>query len=233
MIEKKTAVVTGGTKGIGRAIVNIFLENGFEVFTCARSQQDLEALLKESNSSNLHVLQADMSDKIQVKLFATFVLGKVSHVDVLVNNTGRFVPGTIQEEEEGTLEELMSTNVYSAYYLSRGLMESIKRSTKGHIFNICSTASITAYTNGGSYCITKFAMYGMSKVLREELKTDGVRVTSILPGATLTASWEGVDLPADRFMKPEDVAETVWGSYNLSAHSVIEDVLIRPQLGDL
>jgi short-subunit dehydrogenase len=103
----------------------------------------------------------------------------------------------------------------------------------GYIFNMCSIASIMAYPNGGSYSISKFALLGMTKVLREELKPHGIRVTAIMPGATLTASWEGVDLPAERFMKPEDVAETIYTAYALSKQSVVEEILIRPQLGDL
>ena len=98
---------------------------------------------------------------------------------------------------------------------------------------MCSVASIAAYPNGGSYSISKFALYGMSKVLREELKPHGIRVVSVLPGATLTASWTGTDLPPDRFMKPEDVADAVWGAYSLSRNSVVEDIVIRPQLGDI
>ncbi len=98
---------------------------------------------------------------------------------------------------------------------------------------MCSTASIIPYTNGGSYCISKFALYGMTKVLREELKEHGVRVTAVLPGATLTASWEGVDLPAERFMKPEDVAQAMFTAWSLSSQAVIEELLIRPQLGDI
>jgi short-subunit dehydrogenase len=103
----------------------------------------------------------------------------------------------------------------------------------GHIFNMCSIASIKAYANGGSYAITKFALLGFSKCLREELKPVGIRVTSILPGATRTASWEGVDLPDERFMRVEDVAETVYGAYSLSQRSVVEEIIIRPQLGDI
>jgi NADP-dependent 3-hydroxy acid dehydrogenase YdfG len=90
-----------------------------------------------------------------------------------------------------------------------------------------------AYTNGGSYCVSKFALYGLTKVLRAELMPHDIRVTAILPGATLTASWEGVDLPPERFMKPEDVAESVYSAYTVSRHSVVEEILIRPQLGDL
>jgi len=93
--------------------------------------------------------------------------------------------------------------------------------------------SIKAYPNGGSYAISKFALLGFSKVLREELKPAGIRVTAILPGATKTASWEGTDLPDSRFMKPEDVAEAVFSAWSLSPHSVVEELLIRPQLGDI
>ena len=81
--------------------------------------------------------------------------------------------------------------------------------------------------------ISKFAMLGLSKVLREELKEVGVRVTAVLPGATRTASWDGVDLPDERFMKVEDVAETIFAAHALSKRSVVEEILIRPQLGDI
>jgi short-subunit dehydrogenase len=98
---------------------------------------------------------------------------------------------------------------------------------------MCSIASIKAYPNGGSYAISKFALLGFSKCLREELKSFNIRVTAIMPGATLTASWEGVDLPEERFMRVEDVADTIYGAYSLSGRSVVEEIIIRPQLGDL
>jgi short-subunit dehydrogenase len=128
---------------------------------------------------------------------------------------------------------MMDTNLFSAYHLTRSLIEGMKNRKSGHIFNVCSTASIVAYPNGGSYCIAKFALLGMSKVLREEMKPHGIRVTSLLPGATFTASWEGVDLPEERFMPPQDVAEMVWAAYSLSPRSVVEEILLRPMLGDL
>ncbi|MFT5642152.1 MAG: short-subunit dehydrogenase, partial [Cyclobacteriaceae bacterium] len=124
-------------------------------------------------------------------------------------------------------------NLYSAYHLTRGLIPQMKKDKSGYVFNICSTASIMAYANGGSYSISKFAMYGMSKVLREEMKSFGVKVTSVMPGATLTASWEGADIPPERFVKPEDVAIMVLSTYLLSDRAVVEDLVIRPQLGDL
>ena len=128
---------------------------------------------------------------------------------------------------------MINIHVYSAYYLTRQLISNLLENKDGYIFNMCSIASIMAYPNGGSYSVAKFALYGMTKVLREEMKPHGIRVTAILPGATLTASWEGVDLPAERFMKPEDVAQAVYGAYTMSRQSVVEEIIIRPQLGDL
>ena len=222
----KTIVVTGGTKGIGRAIVDKFASEGFTVLTCARTEE-------HGFPENVHFFKADMSKKTEVMAFADFVKSTVNQVDILVNNTGFFLPGQIHNEEEGTLEAMIETNLYSAYNLTRALVNKMIERKEGYIFNICSTASITAYTNGGSYCISKFAMLGMSKVLREELKPHHVRVTSILPGATLTNSWAGVELPAERFIAPKDIAQVVWTAYSLPDSTVLEEILMRPMLGDL
>jgi short-subunit dehydrogenase len=174
-----------------------------------------------------------MAVKDDVKKFIEFVLSINRPIDILVNNAGYFIPGEIATEEEGTLESMINANLYSAYYTTRGLVKSMRERKSGYIFNMCSIASIKAYPNGGSYAISKFALLGFSKCLREELKSFNIRVTAIMPGATLTASWEGVDLPEERFMRVEDVADTIYGAYSLSGRSVIEEIIIRPQLGDL
>jgi short-subunit dehydrogenase len=229
------AVVTGGTKGIGRAIIDRFARAGFAICTCSRKQTDLDALKADLVSTygvDVAVQVADMSVTRDVKSFTDFT-NTLGPVEVLVNNAGYFVPGAVTDEPEGTLESMIQSNVYSAYYTTRGLIAPMKARKQGHIFNMCSIASIKAYPNGGSYAISKFALLGFSKVLREELKDFGIRVTAVLPGATRTASWDGVDLPEDRFMKPSDVAETVYQAYALSKNTVVEEILLRPQLGDL
>ena len=232
----KSILVTGGTKGIGRAIIERFANEGFDVITCSRNEKDLADLRAEleENHALIHVLavKADLSKKEEVIEFAEKV--KAFGVpDVLVNNTGVFLPGGILDEPEGNFELMMNTNLYSAYYLTRALIDGMKAKKKGHIFSMGSIAGLTAYANGGSYAISKWAMLGMTKCLREELKNEAIKVTSVLPGATYTASWEGVNLPEERFIKPEDVAESVWSAYNLSPQSVVEELVIRPQLGDI
>ncbi|HEY0656141.1 MAG TPA: SDR family oxidoreductase [Chryseosolibacter sp.] len=233
----KLIVVTGGSKGIGRAILEKFASQGFDVATCARNERelkDLEVSFKQTYPEiQVFTFAADMADKGQVKAFTLFVEKLNRKVDVLVNNAGYFLPGEIVTEPEGTLESMINANLYSAYYTTRGIVPLMKASKSGHVFNICSIASIKAYANGGSYAISKFAMLGMTKCLREELKNDGIRVTAVMPGATKTRSWEGANLPDERFMTIEDVADTIYSANALSPRSVVEEIIIRPQLGDI
>jgi short-subunit dehydrogenase len=234
---KNLIIVTGGTKGIGKAVIREFADKGFDVVTCSRKESDLIKLSKVINNDfpdcKVHYKVVDLSQKSQVNDFVDFIKSLNRKVDVLLNNAGLYVPGQVHNEPDGNLEFMINTNLYSAYYLTRGLIGEMMERKSGHIFNLCSTASITPYVNGGSYCISKFALLGMSKVLREEMKPFNVKVTSILPGATLTASWEGVDLPPERFMKSEDIAQVIWTAYSLSGSAVMEEVLLRPQLGDI
>lgn len=228
-----TVVISGGTKGIGKALVKEFLNRDFQVFTCGSTDSSVQALKAEFSGQKLMVSKVDVAQKTEVQAWADEILQSASQIAVLINNAGRFIPGSIGEEEDGAFEAMLNTNLASAYHLSRSLLPAMKKQRKGHIFNICSTASITAYTNGGSYCISKFGMLGLSKVLREELKPFGLKVTSILPGATLTDSWAGSNLPEERFIQPDDLARLVWQAYDLSPSSVVEELLIRPILGDI
>ncbi len=233
---RKSILVTGGTKGIGRAIIERFAKEGFDIMTCSRNEKELASLQAdlESRFSSIRVLavQADLSKKEEVEKLATAVKA-FAIPNVLVNNTGFFLPGAIHNEPEGNFELMMQTNLFSAYNLTRALVNEMIARKSGHIFSIGSIAGLTAYPNGGSYAVSKWAMLGMTKCLREELKPHQIKVTSILAGATFTSSWEGVDLPIERFMSAEDVAESVWGAYNLSPRTVVEEIIIRPQLGDI
>jgi len=233
---RKSILVTGGTKGIGRAIIERFAGEGFDIMTCSRNEKELATLQAdlESRFPSIRVLtvQADLSKKEEVVKLATAVKA-FAIPDVLVNNTGVFLPGAIHSEPEGNFELMMQTNLFSAYNLTRALVNEMIARKSGHIFSMGSIAGLTAYPNGGSYAVSKWAMLGMTKCLREELKPHQIKVTSILAGATYTSSWEGVDLPIERFMSSEDVAESVWGAYNLSPRTVVEEIIIRPQLGDI
>ncbi len=230
-------VVSGASRGIGRAIVSRFFDAGFDVAFCARNSKTLNQFKNEletrSQGQKVLAISCDVADKEAVKWFAEQVCFEFDVVDVLVNNAGIFIPGKISEEEDGIFEQVMHTNLFSAYHLSRSILPAMQESAHPHLFNLCSTASIVAYPNGGSYCISKFALLGMNKVLRVELMDKGIPVTAVLPGATYTDSWSGSGLPEERFIQAEQIAEAVYQAYLLSPGTVIEELVVRPLKGDI
>jgi len=230
-------VITGGTKGIGRAIAEKFAQEGFNIAICARTKRDLLVVKKEliKLNANIAVISAkvNMQSKKQVEKFAATILERWGSVDIIVNNAAAFIQGSFLEEPDGLLENMMATNVYGSYYLTRKLLPNLINRKKGHIFNICSVASQTVYPNCSSYVISKFALLGFSKVLRQELMDKNIKVTAVIPGATLTNSWAGVELPEGRIMPPEDVAKAIWAAYDLGPSSTVEEIVMRPTMGDL
>lgn len=233
----RKAVITGATKGIGRAIAEALATEGYDLAVCSRSESDLKALKIDFTNrfpeSEVITKVVDVSKKKEVLEFAQLIDSQWHRVDVLVNNAGIFISGSIKDEAEDALETMLQVNVMSAYHLTRALLPIMLERQRGYIFNLCSAASIRAYQNGGSYSISKFALLGFSKNLREELKETGIKVTSILPGATWSDSWAGFEAPESRLMQARDVAEVVVSALRMSASAVIEEILMRPQLGDL
>lgn len=224
-------LVTGASRGIGRAIVQRFAAEGCRVIACARGEAGLAAL--KAVLPAIDTIACDMRDGAAVDALVGDVLARHGKVDLLVNNAGAYRPGRIVDEDDDALLDMLQANLFGAYRLSKRLLPAMIARRDGMILNVCSTASIAAYPNGGSYSIAKHALHGFSRNLREEMKPHGVRVVALLPGATLTSSWDGVPLLEERLMPAEDVAEIAWTAWNMSARTVIEDIVMRPQKGDI
>lgn len=232
-----TAVITGATKGIGRAIAEKLLQEGFDMAICARTTRDLRNLHadweRDFPERKIFMQNVDVQDKQQVTLFAKNIQDNFKSVDLLVNNAGTFAPGLLATEPDNQLEHMMQVNVYSAYYLTRALLPLLRKQGSGHIFNMCSVAALQAYPNGGAYSISKYALLGFSDNLRYELRNDNIKVTAISPGAVWTNSWSGSGVREDRIMQAADVAEVLWSAYKLSPQATVEHIILRPQQGDL
>jgi short-subunit dehydrogenase len=235
-MQRKLAVITGSNKGIGKAIAIEFASRNFDVVITGRNETDLQAVsiyILQKYEVETFTFIGDLSQCEGSLNFANYVKSLNREITVLVNNAGKFEAGPMMTEGNDVLESQMATNVYSAYYVTKFLWDNLIKANRSHVFNICSIASINAYAAGGSYSVSKHALLGFSKSLRLEGIPFQVNVTAVLPGATLTDSWGGVDLPESRFMRPEDVAKVVFNAWDINEYTVVEDVLLRPLLGDI
>ena len=230
-------IITGASRGLGKAIAEKFAGDGYNLYLISRSAEALrqaaDELAGKYPSIGIRSHAFDLGDKQQAIQCGHWILDQGGAVDILVNNAGQFIPGSVYNEADGVLEKMMEVNLYSAYHLTRVLLPGMMAQKKGHIFNLCSIASLKAYPNGGSYSISKFALAGFSKNLREELKPHGIKVTAVYPGAVYTDSWAGSGVDPVRIMEAGDIAEMVHAASRLSPQAVVEDIIMRPQLGDL
>lgn len=224
------AVITGATKGIGKAIAVKLAQSGYDLILVARSLTELEKLQEELFFDGQQVLiyGVDCSVKEQVYSFLNAAEKDFGFVDVLVNNVGTFLPGSMLDEDDGIFEKQQNINVNAAYYMGKFFGKLMRSAQHGHIFNICSIASKAPVKNGGSYSVTKAAMLSLNDVLRQELAPHNVKVTAFLPGSTKTSSWEGTTIPDEKFVQPEDIAETLYTILNLSKGVNVDEVLITP-----
>jgi short-subunit dehydrogenase len=231
------SIITGASRGLGRAIAEEFAARGYDLVLTSRDAVALAAAVRELGDRypavHIRSKAADLSDREQTKELGCWVLESGVTVDVLVNNAGQFIYGSLYEEEEGVLERLIAVNLYSAYHLTRALLPEMVARKAGHVFNICSIASLKAYPHGGAYGISKYALAGFSANLREEMKEHGVKVTAVYPGAVYTDSWAGSGVDPHRIMEAADIARMVVAATGLSPQATVEEIVLRPQLGDL
>ncbi len=229
-------VITGASQGIGYAVAEAFAAAGHSLCICSKTASRLkeatESLQKTYPTVTIHSMQADLSKQSDCDAFGNWCLS-LGTPSILINNAGFFLPGNLMEEAQGVLEIQIAANLYSAYYTSRAIIPAMIKAGNGHIFNICSIASLHAYPQGGSYSISKYALDGFSKNLREELKDKGIKVTGVYPGATYTNSWAGSGVAPTRIMEAQDIAKMIYAATQLSPQAVVEDIVMRPQLGDL
>ena len=231
------AVITGASRGIGKALAEIFALHGYNLFLCSKNENHLLATIDELKTKYPNVgidgKALDLGQKQNAAMFGEWVMNNADTADVLVNNTGTFIQGNVSDEPDGALETMLAVNLYSAYHTTRAVLPKMKAQRRGHIFTLCSIASLAAYPGGGAYSISKYALLGFTRNLRSELTEHGIKVTAVIPGAVYTDSWKGSGVPQERIMEVEDLAKMVFAASQLSPQAVVEDIVLRPQLGDL
>jgi short-subunit dehydrogenase len=234
---KTNALITAATKGMGRAIAIAFANEGVNLAICARNEQDLAGFKAELAKTNpaIKVLTrvTDCSQKEQLLQFAAAAEQELGPIGIIVNNVGMYQHASILDDEDGAFQKQISTNLAPAYELYRYFGKSMIAAGNGNIFNICSVAALTPIAEAGTYSVTKFALLGLTKVMRLEMQQHGVKVTAIIPGSTLTDSWKGVEVDKNTMVLPEDVASAIINIYKMSPGANVDEIIIRPAGGQI
>ncbi len=231
-----TAFITGASHGIGAAIARYFAHQAeAKIALVSRTEEKLIAVSDECIAAGAEtlVLPCDVTDPAAVADVADRVLEKWGAPDLLVNNAGQFVPGSISETSPKDFRYQVDVNLNSAFYVTRAFLEAMKRRGSGLIVFTASVASVKAYPGGAAYCAAKHGLLGLARVTREDTIGTGVRSTALILGATYTPSWESSGMPEERFIPVEDVASIVLDLYQKSDRTVVEEILIRPGEGDI
>lgn len=231
------AVVTGSSQGIGRAIAETFAAevDGAHLVVTARSEGKLAEVADacRAHGAAATVVPCDVTDDAAVAALAERVRAEVGVPDVLVNNAGLFVPGPLAETPPETFRQQVAVNLTSAFVMTHAFLPAMRARGTGHLFYVASVAAVKAYPGGAAYGAAKHGLLGLARNVRAETREAGLRVTTLLPGATYTPSWEGAGLPEERLMPAADVARVVLDAYRLSGRTVVEEILLRPQEGDV
>jgi NADP-dependent 3-hydroxy acid dehydrogenase YdfG len=235
--KSPVVLITGASQGIGAAIARVF---GAEVRAVrlalvARNTKKLLGVARvcERLGATSAVFPCDVSDEAAVTAMARAVTKRFGGVDVLINNAGSFAGAPLTEMKVAEFDRMVAANLRSVFLVSRALVPGMIKRGRGDIFNMSSIAGRIAYPGGAGYSAAKFGVSGLSQVMRSELRDKGVRVCCVYPGATVSPSWEGSGVAEDRMMPAEDVARAMLDVYRLSRRTVVEEIVLRPQLGDV
>lgn len=228
-------VVTGASQGIGAAIAQRFASGmpGARLALVARNPANLERTATACSGAQTACFAADLADPAQVESMAAGVLQHYGRVDVLINNAGYWRGGPSQTLSVADFTAVVQADLVSVFAVTRAFLPGMIAQRSGDIFNMSSTAGLQGFAGNAAYCAAKFGVTGLSKVLRAELREHGIRVCCVHPGPTLSPSWDGTGVPPERLMPAEDIAAAFFDIYRLSRNTVVEEIVLRPQLGDI
>ncbi|QSE99241.1 SDR family oxidoreductase [Fulvivirga lutea] len=220
----KVAVVTGVSKGIGRATVEALLKKGCLVAGWGRTAPDIQ-------HTNFYFFETDVQDLSSVKNAYHGTINSIGDdVSILVNNAGLGFEGELEQLTEEQWSTMFRTNVDGVFYCTQQVLPGMKELGEAHIINISSIAGQTGIPGMSGYCATKFAVRGFSQSLYKEVRNDGVKVTCIYPGSVQTNFFDSIDSVTanDNMMQPEDIASTIVHCLESDANYHHVDIEVRP-----
>ena len=240
-LDGKVVVVTGASKGIGKATASAFAAAGAKVVLAARTRETLEQVARElsaegvSNPDSILVVPTDVTDTDAVQRLIERTLDVYQHVDILVNNAGIGHFGPVVDFAPDDWDTVLNSNLKAIYLCAKYALPSMLAQGGGQIINVLSIAAKVAFEASAAYCAAKAGALALTKVLASEVRQQNVRVTAVLPGSVHTPFWD--DVPQhpdfDRMLKPEHVADTIISICQQPPGMVTEEIVVMPPLGIL
>ena len=232
-MKRVSALITGGSKGIGLAVARCFAPVLSDLHLVARGMDELEEVREELNRPglNIHLHASDLTSELETQVLADAVKAATPELDLLVSNAGVYLPGTLLGDKRSDLRYMMELNVLSHYGLVNALSVCLVQGS--YVFEMSSVAAKKMFLGKPGYSISKHAQEAMIHALRHEMRPKGVRVTSVMPGPTWSHSWEGADFPKERLLDPQHVARLMLAAWQLPQEAVLEEIVIRPFDGDI
>lgn len=230
-------LVTGASQGIGAAIAEVFAREvrGVRLALVARNERNLARVAKACGKAGgeAEVFRCDVADEGEVAEMSAAVAKRWGPVDVLINNAGVFAAAPFAELSVAEFDRVVAANLRSAFLVTRAFLPAMVERGRGDVFFMSSIAGLGAYPNAAAYCAAKFGVTGLAKVLRAETKGTGVRVCCVYPGATWSPSWSASGVNQERIMPAEDVARAFLDVWRMSRRTVVEEIVLRPERGDV
>lgn len=224
-LKGKTAFITGGTNGIGKATAEKFLEAGANVFVLGRSQEKIDKFISEADTAKLAAYRGDVGVESDVVSAFAQCVEKFGTVDVLLNNAGIGLPSPdLSETDVEVFDKMMSTNMRGVFLSTREALKSMKAQKSGHILTVISMAGQRTNPGAPLYCASKFGARGINGGLADQVLKEGIKVTDINPGPVDTDYWGDRKVPREKFLSAEDVANVIMFAVSCPDHMLMREI---------
>ena len=231
--EQTSVLITGGSKGIGLEIAKVFARSTkHAIVLIARNKAELEIAklaCEQEGATHVKTISVDLTDAEALSLFDFEALNP----GIIVNNAGSFLFKNLQDSSTSEFESQFRINTLGAFNISQAVLPSLRKQNRALIVNICSQASLKGYGDSGAYTMSKHALLGYTRSLRKELMDTNIAVSAINLGQTYSTSWHEVDIDPKKLIDPKDVGQLIVALSQLSAQSVVEEINLMPQGGEV
>lgn len=233
--KQKVVWITGASRGIGKAIAERLVREGYRVALSARNADSLREVAGDVGNEHVLYVECDVREEESVYFAYRTIVERFEQVDVLVNNAGMGVFAPLADLSVQDFDDMVATNLRGSFLCIKAVLPAMLKRKAGTIIHVHSVSAIKAFSSSSGYGASKAGTLAMSRSLREEVRDQNIRVIDVIPGATETDIWDEKDRAQyrGRMMQPEDVADVFPLLLSTNPRMLAEEIVLRPQRGDL